>query len=107
MINMAKTLRREDQRAFDTWFNRWIKNTRLEQSLIEAARKGYKSLIVYDRKNDMDVYQKRRFEDPRFVKRLQSELPDLHVELRQYLDKNAFGLSFNAYKVAVSWEVLK
>lgn len=55
----------------------------------------------------MDVYQKRRFEDPRFVKRLQSELPDLHVELRQYLDKNAFGFSFNAYKVAVSWEVLK
>ncbi|EKQ22509.1 hypothetical protein LCAUCD174_0553 [Lacticaseibacillus paracasei] len=55
----------------------------------------------------MDVYQKRRFEDPRFVTRLRSELPDLHVELRQYLDKNVFGFSFNAYKVAVSWKVLK
>lgn len=107
MNNMAKKLTKAKQQSFDTWFNRWVENTQLEPRLMKAARQGYASVIVYDRSGDMDAYQRRRFQDDRFLERLRALLPDLHVEVRQYQTKNILGLPVSVYQVVVSWEAAK
>lgn len=104
MNNMAKKLHQADQQSFDTWFNRWIEHVQIEQRLIRSAQKGYHSLVVYERSYESDPYLIRRFEDKRFVKRLQAELPDLHVEAQHYQAKNRFGFSIEVYKVLISWD---
>lgn len=104
MNNMAKKLNKADRRAFDTWFNRWVKKVEIEKHLMIAAQMGINETIAYDRDKVRDAYTRHRYEDPRFVERLQALLPDLDVVVDQHTYQVPISGTHQVYIIKIIWK---
>lgn len=103
-----KELREENQKAYDKWFERWYSNQKIESKLKQAAMEGYTAyaIVAYE---SLGEYTKRRMEDKRFVKKLESKLSEFNVykeEPRKY-EKTMFGrhlgYGWTDTKITISW----
>lgn len=107
MTNLAEKARKADTRAFNTWFNRWTKNYKLENRVMRSANQGIDSLVICESDNPdymHSVYEARRFEDERFTNRLKQEYPDLAFEWCDVTRRNLFGQKLTRHRLVVSWE---
>lgn len=103
MTNLVKKIRKADERAFNTWFNRWEKQYQLENQVLQSASKGYSAVKIFDSDN-CDDYQKRRFTDTRFIKRLRESYPDLTIESKDETKVNVFNHSRVVKTIIVRWD---
>lgn len=107
MTNLAEKARKADTRAFNTWFNRWVKNYKLENRVMRSANRGFDSLVIYESDNPdyaYDAYTTRRYEDERFTTQLKQEYPDLTFEWEDHSYKNLLGMTRTRHRLRVSWE---
>ena len=110
MTTLDKQLKHDMMAAYNKWFNRWYTHAKIESQLKSSAQRGYTAKVIYNRKDrGPDDYERRRFEDERFVPLLQQRLPDLKVEAKHWTNSwtNILGQtrSRRCYTVTISgWD---
>ena len=102
MTNLAEKARKTDDRAFNTWFNRWNEQYQLEKQVLQSASKGYNSLVIFNSDHAND-YERRRFTDARMMKRPQESYPDLTFEMYSENKTNIFNISRVVKLIVVRW----
>lgn len=107
MTTLDKQLKHDMVAAYNKWFNRWYEHAKVESQLKSSAQQGYTAKEIYNRRDrEPDDYERRRFENERFVLLLQQRLPDLKVEAKHWTNNwtNILGQSRSqgCYTVTIS-----
>lgn len=109
MTSFVEKAHKADIRAYNTWFNRWNKQFNLSAKVIQAAQQGYTGLTLYSSDDysypNNNDYKVRRFEDKRFIQRLEAEYPDIKFERTARTKTNVFGKKRLVRYALAIWEV--
>lgn len=103
MANLAQKANKVDQRAFNTWFNRWIKQADLEHKILVSAAKGMKYFTVCELNRTGDKYLELRFNDSRFLLRLRECYPDINFKIERVERYALIGPNYTVTEVIASW----
>lgn len=78
-MELIKKLKKENDDAYEKWFERWYEKENLENAIIKANQEGYKgcSIKIYnsnDKSVGVDEYTQRRLRDPKLITLLKIKL---------------------------------
>jgi hypothetical protein len=111
----ALNILREEQ--YGRWFERWYDNTDVPRLCREAASRGEKKLVLYDRNEFLKKYHRdsdnhaqylvSRMEDDLMVLMLSQRLHSLSVYRKTWVEKTSFfglgGTTTNYNQIIIDW----
>ena len=98
MLNVEK-LRKDREKAFDIWFEKWWKKEKLESKIKKANLKGYRGYVV--KMSDYEANEQIWMRKEEFLRKLQDMLPDFRVEYKYA--KNMFTKNDILYGIKIEW----
>lgn len=100
-------LKREREKSFGIWFDRFLKNKQIEKNIEIANKKGFKSINIDISNFDKDDNTVRRMKDALFVENLQRVFPEFRITKKCYTNKGfLFGREYvkdSGIRINISW----
>lgn len=98
MLNVEK-LRKDREKAFDIWFEKWWEKEKLESKIKKANLTGYRGYVVT--MSDYEANEHIWMRKEEFLIKLQDMLPDFRVEYKYA--KNIFTKNDFLYGIRIEW----
>lgn len=116
--NLRDELLKENEEAYQRWFDRWFRHQNFTDKFKSAAMQGYTGTIIYNldlnngRLTDEEKYLYHRISDERFVPLMREKFPDLTIESKKWKSEHTQWITNIPYtkkhfKVTVSWAKAK
>ncbi|GAF41141.1 hypothetical protein JCM14202_3066 [Agrilactobacillus composti DSM 18527 = JCM 14202] len=116
--NLRDELLKENEEAYQRWFDRWFRHRHFTDEFKNAAMQGYTGTIIYNpdlnngRLTDDEKYLYHRISDERFVPLMREKFPDLTIKAKKWKKKHTQWITNIPYtkkyfQVSVSWAKAK
>lgn len=107
-MDFKEQLKKAQGESHDKWFERWYKKQKIEDRLLQSAKKGFSSYKIelgsHFSLPDEVAYLNRRLRDERTIIRLKEKLPGIKIEFIKIPYKNIIGVTSYTEKILFSWE---